>query len=77
MIEKPDGLFIALQSALEEKVVRLRYDLEAFRDGEQGPDHGRQRKISPEEWDDRLRSQGPAGFALLALIASASFLKGH
>lgn len=70
------------QSSLEEKVVQLRYDLEALRNGEvgggpkHGPGHAHAPKISPEEWDDRVRTQAPAGFAALAVFASAALLKG-
>lgn len=70
------------QSGLEEKVVQLRYDFEALRNGEaggsrrHGPGHAHAPKISPEEWDDRVRTQAPAGFAALAVFASAALLKG-
>jgi hypothetical protein len=69
------------QSSLEEKVVQLRYDLEALKAGEpgHGAGHGHGPKaprITPEEWDDRLRTQAPAGLAAIALFASASLLKG-
>lgn len=73
------------QSSLEEKVVQLRYDLEALRAGEPGHGgggghgHGHAVKvprISPEEWDDRVRTQAPAGFAAIAVFASAALLKG-
>lgn len=68
------------QSSLEEKVVQLRYDLEALKAGEGGHagggPHPKIPRITPEEWDDRLRTQAPAGFAALALFASATLLKG-
>lgn len=73
------------QSSLEEKVVQLRYDFEAIKRGEGGHAGGRHAggghaphapRVAPEEWDDRLRTQAPAGFAALALFASASLLKG-
>lgn len=69
------------QSSLEEKVVQLRYDFEALRAGEpggggHGHGHARTQRISPEEWNDRVRTQAPAGFAALAVFASAALLKG-
>ena len=70
------------QSSLEEKVVQLRYDLEALRAGEpsgaasSGHGHVKVPRITPEEWDDRVRTQAPAGFAAIAVFASAALLKG-
>ena len=68
------------QSSLEEKVVQLRYDLEAVKNGESGR-HGEDReqrapRITPEEWDERLHTQAPGAFAALLVFASASLLKG-
>lgn len=68
------------QSSLEEKVVQLRYDFEALRNGESAGRRDAQGnsapRISPEEWDDRLRAQAPGAFAAIAIFASASLLKG-
>jgi hypothetical protein len=69
------------QSSLEEKVVQLRYDFEALRSGEpagagHASGHARVARITPEEWNDRVRTQAPAGFAALAVFASAALLKG-
>lgn len=68
------------QSSLEEKVVQLRYDFEALRNGEAGGHrdaHGNAApRITPEEWDERLRSQTPGALAAIAVFASASLLKG-
>jgi hypothetical protein len=62
------------QSTLEEKVVQLRYDLEALRNGEAGPGHG-PRRVTPDEWDERLRTQAPLAFAALAIFGSGGFLR--
>lgn len=66
------------QSSLEEKVVQLRYDMEALKNGETGHERGPDRtaRISPEEWDDRVRTQTPGALAALAVFASATLLKG-
>ena len=68
------------QSSLEEKVVQLRYDFEALRNGESGGHHdahgGSAPRITPEEWDDRLRTQTPGVIAAVAVFASATLLKG-
>lgn len=68
------------QSSLEEKVVQLRYDFEALRHGEGGGHrdaHGNAAaRITPEEWNDRLRTQAPGAFAAIAVFASATLLKG-
>ena len=66
------------QSSLEEKVVQLRYDLEALKNGEadRGSGHGGVQRIAPEEWEDRVRTQAPGALAALAVFASASLLKG-
>jgi hypothetical protein len=66
------------QSSLEEKVVQIRYDLEALKNGEGERERGPNRaaKISPEEWEDRVRTQTPGAIAALAVFASATLLKG-
>lgn len=68
------------QSSLEEKVVQLRYDFEALRNGESTGHrdaHGNAApRITPEEWSERLRTQTPGAIAAIAVFASASLLKG-
>ncbi|MBI4860826.1 MAG: S-layer homology domain-containing protein [Candidatus Riflebacteria bacterium] len=65
-------------SNLEEKVVQLRHDLEAVREGNGGGGHHGgppPPRITPDEWNERLRTQAPAAFAALLLFASAGFVK--
>jgi outer membrane murein-binding lipoprotein Lpp len=65
------------QSNLEEKVVQLRHDVEAIKQGEGHGDGAREtiRKIDDDEWRERVRTQAPAGFLALAIFASAGMLK--
>jgi len=63
------------QSNLEEKVVQLRHDLEAVKSGESGETGRGNAHISDEEWSERIRTQAPAGFLLMAVFASANLLK--
>jgi hypothetical protein len=58
-------------STLEEKVVQLRHDMDSVKNGSDGHGHHR---ITPDEWDDRLRTQAPYGLATLLVFASAGFL---
>ena len=63
------------QSNLEEKLVQLRHDIEAVKGGDTGHDGSHARRVPEEEWTERLRTQGPAAFAAMAVFASAGFLR--